>query len=61
MSRKPMITRALVDKAIGPGGTPHARMLRALAVVLSVSKDEIQRREAAWRAAYTLKRRKGTE
>lgn len=44
-----MITRAFVDRAIGPGGDPMTRTRRALAVVLTVSKAEIERREAAWR------------
>ena len=46
MSRKPMITRAEVDRAIGAGGTPAERLRRALAVVLRVSKAELDRRAA---------------
>lgn len=41
-----MITRAMVDHAIGPGGTPAERLRRGLAVVLKVSKAEIDRRAA---------------
>lgn len=46
MPRKPMITRAMVDRVIGPGGTPADRLTRLLAVVLKVGKAELARRAA---------------